>query len=68
MYKLVNNTKYRKTIENLRNGIDVNLVSNQKYFLKPTSTKLYLAQNTRRLFSRNTSKQHYINAKETWIH
>ena len=33
LYKLMNNTAYRKTMENLKNRIDVKLVSNKKGYL-----------------------------------
>ena len=38
----MNNAIYRKTMENLRNRIDVRLVTIQKDYLK---CKLYVAQN-----------------------
>ena len=37
LYKLMNNSVYGKAIENLRNRIDVRLVSNKKDYLKWTS-------------------------------
>ena len=42
LQKLMNNAIYRKTMENLRNRIDVRLVTIQKDYLK---CKLYVAQN-----------------------
>ena len=49
--KLMNNAVYGKTVENLRNIIDVKLVSNKKYFhLKWTSKPSYLSQ---KLFDNN---------------
>ena len=41
LYKLMNNGVYRKTMENLRNGIDVN---NEKDYLKWTSKLSYMSQ------------------------
>ena len=37
LHKLMNHAAYRKTMENLRNRIDVKLVSNKKDYLKWTS-------------------------------
>ena len=39
------NAVYRKTMENLRNRIDVKLVNNEKDFKMYIRTKLYVAQN-----------------------
>ena len=44
LYKLKNNTVYGKEIENLRNRIDVKLVSNKKGYLKWTSKPIYMSQ------------------------
>ena len=42
----MNNAVYGKTMENLRNRIDVRLVSNENDYLKWTSkTKLYVTKN-----------------------
>ena len=45
MYKLINNSVYGKTVENLRNRIDVRLTSNEKVHLKWTSKPSYMSQN-----------------------
>ena len=37
------NTVYEKAIENLRNRIDAELLSNKKYYLKWTSKPSYLS-------------------------
>ena len=39
----MNNSVYGKTMENLRNRIDVNLVSNKKDYLKWTSKLIYMS-------------------------
>ena len=41
LHKLMNNVVYGKTMENLRNWIDVKLVSNEKDYLKWTSKPSY---------------------------
>ena len=45
MYNLMNNIVYGKTMENLRNRIDVNFVSNEKDYLKWTSKPGFMPQN-----------------------
>ena len=42
LYKLMKNAVYGKKMENLRNRIDVLLVSNKKDYLKWTSKPIYM--------------------------
>ena len=43
LYKLMNNALYGKTMENLRNKIDVKLVSNKKDYLKWASKPNFMS-------------------------
>ena len=44
IYKLMNNAMYGKTMEKLRDRIDVRFASNKKYYLKWLSKPIYMAE------------------------
>ena len=56
-FKLMNNSVYGKTMENLRKRINVRFVNNKKDFLKYTSKPTYV---THKLFNRNFAAIHEI--------
>ena len=46
LYELLNYAIYRKTMENIRNRIDVKLVNNEKDYLKCISKPSYMSHKT----------------------
>ena len=56
-FKLMVNSVYGKTIENLRKRINVRFVNNKKYFLKYTSRPTYVSH---KLFNKNFVAIHEI--------
>ena len=50
LYKLMNNATYGKTMENLRNRIDLKLVNNEKDYSKCTSKPSYMSH---KIFNNN---------------
>ena len=56
-FKLMVNSAYGKTIENLRKRISVRLVNNAKVFLKYTSKPTYI---THKMFCKNCAAIHEI--------
>ena len=56
-FKLIMNSVYGKTMENLRKGINVRLVNNEKGFLKYTSRPTYI---THKIFGKDYAAIHEI--------
>ena len=56
-FKLMFNSVYRKTMENLQKRINVRLVNNEKYFLKYISRPTYI---THKLFGEDYAAIHEI--------
>ena len=54
----MDNAVYGKAIENVRNRIDVKLVSNKKYYIKWTSKRSYMSH---KMFNNDLVALHYIN-------
>ena len=50
-FKLMNNSVFGKTMENLRNRIDVKLINNEKEYLKCTSKPSYMSH---KIFDKNS--------------
>ena len=46
LYKLIENAIYEKTMEKLRNKMDVKLINNEKDYLKCTSKPSYVSYKT----------------------
>ena len=51
LHKLMNNAIYGKTMGNLKNRIDAELVNNKKSYLKCTSKQSYVTQSIWQKFS-----------------
>ena len=57
-FKLMINSVYGKTMENLRKTINVRLVNNEKYFLKYTSRPTHI---THKIFGKDYAAVHELN-------
>ena len=57
LFKLMSNSVYGKTVENLRKRIGVRLVNNEKDFLKYTSTPTHISH---KIFGKNYAAIHEI--------
>ena len=56
-FKLMTNSVYRKTMENVRKRINVGIINNEKDFLKHTSRP---ADITHKIFNKNCAAIHEI--------
>ena len=56
-FKLMINSVYGKTMENLRKRINVRIINNEKYFLKYTSRPTHI---THKIFNKNCAVIHEI--------
>ena len=56
-FKLMINSVYGKTMENLRKRINVRLVNNEKYFLKYSNRPTHI---THKIFNKNFASIHEI--------
>ena len=56
-FKLMINSAYGKTMENLRKRVNIRLVNNEKYFLKYTSRPTYITQ---KIFGKDYAAIHEI--------
>ena len=69
-FKLMNNSVFGKTMENLRKRVDVRLVTNEKKLLKLTSKPTYVSS---KIFNENLVAVHKIkemltqNRQPTWV-
>ena len=57
----MNNAVYGETLENLRNGVDVNSVNDEKCYFIWTSKRSYKAQKNWHLFDSDSQNEGYSN-------